>query len=98
MDFEHPDLVDLGRRLQRRLEDVLEAEHRAAAVEMRRTSTLRDRLIEIEDRESPVVVWTVGGGRFEGRRLTMAGDHVEITTTRGRALGATGFIEAIDTW
>jgi hypothetical protein len=96
MDLDHPDLADLSQRLQRRLDAVLEAEHRAAAVAARRTSTLRDRLLEVEDRATPVVVWTVGGRRFEGGLLMAGGDHVAVVTASGTTLIATSFIEAVE--
>ncbi len=95
MDLDHPDLADLGHRLQRRLDAVLEAEHQAAAVAARRTSTFRDRLIEVEDRASTVVVWTIGGLRFEGG-LTAGGDHVLLATAAGTTLIPTSLIEAVE--
>lgn len=74
----HPDLMDLGSSLQRRLDRVLEAEQEAAAVLARRSATLRDRLLEAEDAGEVIQVRTASGLSACGRLMTVATDHIEL--------------------
>lgn len=85
-DFlQHPDLVEMGRRLRARLDAVLEAEQQAAAVAVRRTATMRDRLLDTEDAGRAALVWLVGGGRLAGQ-LVVGVDHVEVIGAQGTTL------------
>jgi Flp pilus assembly CpaE family ATPase len=77
-DIDHPDLIDVGRRLQRRLDMVLEAEQQAAAVLARRMSTIRDRLLDAEDAGSHVTIVGATGGRYSGTLAAVGADHVEL--------------------
>jgi hypothetical protein len=79
---DHPDLIDIGRRLQSRFDRVLETEHEAAAVLARRTATIRDRLLDAEDAESMVTVHCIGGHRVAGRVVAVAQDHIELAGDR----------------
>jgi len=81
----HPDLVELEGRLTRHLDHVLEAEQRAAAIAVRRAASLRDRLLDAEDREAQVVVWPRDGGPVEGRPQ-VGYDHVAVDTDDGTTL------------
>ncbi len=84
-DLPHPDLVEMERILTDRLERVLEVEQEAAAIAARRLSTLRDRLLDVEDREGLAVVHTKDGSHVAGV-LGVGLDHVEVTGELHRAL------------
>jgi hypothetical protein len=72
--FGHPDLVRLGRSLRNRLDDTLDAEQAAA----RRRQTLRDRLLDSEDRTEQIVVSTVDGHLYRGVVEAVGVDHVVV--------------------
>lgn len=76
--FDHPDLRDVGRLLRRQFDAVTEAEQHATDILIRRTTTLRDRMIEAEDRGSDVEIELIGGSRYRGRVLAASVDHIEI--------------------
>lgn len=95
MESDHPDLIDVARRLRRRFDAVLEAEREAAEVIARRTTSLRERLIEVEDRLAEAVVLTTTGSVFEAMSLTVASDHVELRTRSGSVLVTFEGIEAV---
>lgn len=75
---DHPDLAEVGRRLQRRLDQVLEAEQEAAALAVRRGATLRDRLADAEDEGLEVTVACLDGSVHRGTVAVVALDHVEL--------------------
>ncbi len=81
----HPDLVETGRVLSHRLDQILEAEQQAAAIAARRLSTLRDRLLDAEDRGVVVAVHTKDGRPAEGAPA-VALDHIEVATPSGAVL------------
>lgn len=72
----HPDLLELSRKLRRQLETVLAAEQEAAAATLRRRRTLRDRLLDAEDRTEEVVVHTAGNKAWTGRVRAVGADHL----------------------
>ncbi len=74
----HPDVVEVSRKLRRQLEQVLDAEQRAAAVVARRSRTLRDRLLDAEDRGELVVVHCSAGRSWSGRVVAVGADHVVV--------------------
>ncbi len=77
-ELRHPDLVVLARSMRATFDRVLDGEHAAAAVAYRRTRSLRDHLIELEDRGSHVLV-TAAGTRTGPAPLTAVGiDHIVI--------------------
>ncbi len=76
-DLPHPDLAEMERILTDRLERVLEVEQEAAAIAARRLSTLRDRLLDVEDREGLAVIHTKDGAQVAGT-LGVGLDHVEV--------------------
>jgi hypothetical protein len=78
----HPDLIDLDRRLGSRLERILAAEHEAAATIARRSTTLHERLIELEDQEASVRVSCDGGIERTGRLVVVGAEHIELRTDR----------------
>ena len=76
--FGHPDLERLGRTLRTRLDETLDAEHAAARSAALRRRTLRDRLIEAEDRGERMVFTTVDGHVSSGTVRAVGVDHVVI--------------------
>lgn len=72
----HPDLVEISRRLRRQLCEVLEAEQEAAAVTLRRKSTLRDRLLDAEDRNEEIFLTCADGTDRSGQVVAVGVDHV----------------------
>lgn len=76
--LDHPDMTEIGIRLQRRLDRILECEQDAADVLTRRRATIRDRLVDIEDQEGFVTVTTISGQVISGSVATVAVDHVEL--------------------
>jgi hypothetical protein len=76
--FGHPDLVRLGRSLRNRLDDTLDAEQAAARAAARRRQTLRDRLLDSEDRTEQIVVSTVDGHLYRGVVEAVGVDHVVV--------------------
>ena len=80
--FQHPDLERLGMRLQQQLDEVLEAEQYAAYISARRRRTMRDQLIEWEDREQRVVAITASN-RYRGCLDAVGADYVVVALDGG---------------
>ncbi len=74
--FRHPDLESLGRTLRDRLDETLNAEQSAARSAARRRRTLRDSLLEAEDRTDTIVVSAVDGQTYRGVVEAVGVDHV----------------------
>ena len=72
----HPDLVDISRTLRHQLDAVLDAEQQAARATLRRRRTLRDRLLEAEDRQEVVDVTLTNSESFRGRLIAVGADHI----------------------
>lgn len=72
----HPDLVEISRRLRVQLAEVLEAEQEAAAITLRRRSTIRDRLLDAEDRREVVRVTSLDGRARSGTVTGVGADHI----------------------
>jgi hypothetical protein len=77
----HPDLVELTHRLRTRYEQVVQAEQDAAVVMRQRRLTLRDLLIEAEDRGDRIRLTTSSGATIEGTPRAVGLDHVAIGTS-----------------
>ena len=77
--FSHPDLERLGRTLRVRLDETLDAEQSAARSAALRRRTLRDRLIESEDRTEEVVLNGIDGHVYRGYVSAVGIDHVVLT-------------------
>ena len=78
----HPDLVEISRTLRHQLDAVLAAEQQAALATLRRRRTMRDRLIEAEDRAEEVSLQVTTGEIVSGRLLAVGADHLVVTTSR----------------
>lgn len=74
--FRHPDLESLGRTLRDRLDETLNAEQSAARSAARRRRTLRDSLLESEDRAETLVMSAVDGHTYRGVVDAVGVDHV----------------------
>lgn len=74
--FSHPDLEQLGRELRDRLDETLDAEQTAAHAAALRRRTLRERLIESEDRAEEVVLGATDGHLYRGMVVAVGVDHV----------------------
>ena len=77
--FSHPDLERLGRALRDRLDETLVAEQTAARAAAQRRRTLRDRLLESEDRSAVVVVTATDGHTYRGVVDAVGVDHIVLT-------------------
>ena len=76
----HPDLIEISRHLRRQQAQVLEAEQEAAAITLRRRTTIRDRLLDAEDRSETTRVTSVDGATRTGRVVAVGMDHVVLET------------------
>jgi len=76
--FGHPDLQRLGRSMRDEYDDTLDAEQHAARAAARRRMTMRDRLLESEDRSEHVVLSTSDGNIYHGVVEAVGMDHVVI--------------------
>jgi len=76
--FGHPDLQRLGRSMRDEFDETLDAEQHAARAAARRRMTLRDRLLESEDRDEHVVISTSDGHVYHGIVEAVGMDHVMI--------------------
>lgn len=74
--FRHPDLETLGRTLRDRLDETLNAEQSAARSAARRRRTIRDCLLEAEDRTDAVVISAADGHTYRGVVDAVGVDHV----------------------
>lgn len=76
--FEHPDLIEVGRRMRIRIERVLAAESAAAAAASRREATLRDLITDLEDREIRAIITTGSGAATDGIVSLVGANFVQI--------------------
>lgn len=76
----HPDLIEVSRTLRHQIDAVLTAEQQAARATMRRRRTIRDRLLEAEDRGEPVEISLCTGARVSGVLVAVGADHLLITS------------------
>ncbi len=74
----HPDLVALGRVLRDRMDRTLDAEMEAARAAARRRRSLRDRLLDAEDRSTVLTISTVEGASHRGVVDAVGLDHVDL--------------------
>jgi hypothetical protein len=74
----HPDLENLSRELRNQLDDTLDAEQAAARSATVRRRTLRDRLLDAEDRSEQIVLATSDGHFYRGTVGGVGVDHVVV--------------------
>jgi hypothetical protein len=94
MNADHPDLVEIDRQIRYHLERVLRAEQEAADLARRRSTTLRDRLIDLED-QCDTFATTHHAGETAGVIDCVGADHIEVATASGRVLIPLSSIVAI---
>ena len=92
----HPDLIDISRRLRLQLSQVLEAEQEAAAITLRRRSTIRDRLLDAEDRAEVVRAACTDGVGRTGEVAAVGIDHVVLNMDGTSAYVAISHIIAVE--
>ena len=85
MNADHPDLVEIDRQIRYHLDRVLRAEQEAADLARRRSATLRDRLIDLEDQCDTVAI-THFDGETAGVIDGVGADHIEVATASGQVL------------
>lgn len=85
MHAEHPDLVEIDRHIRTHLDRVLRAEQEAAELARRRSATIRDRLIDLEERGDTVIL-TVVDGELAGVIDSVGADHADVMTSVGITL------------
>ncbi len=76
----HPDLTRLGRRMRDQLDETLEAEQHAAHAVVRRRRSMRDLLLQAEDRRQVAVASGVDGQLYRGVVRAVGADHVVLAT------------------
>ena len=76
--FGHPDLQRLGRSMRNQLDETLDAEQQAARAAARRRMTIRDRLLESEDRAEHIVLSTSDGHMYHGVVDAVGIDHIVV--------------------
>ena len=76
--FGHPDLQRLGRSMRDEFDETLDAEQHAARAAARRRLTMRDRLLDSEDRAERVVLSMTDGHVYHGAVEAVGIDHVVV--------------------
>ncbi len=74
----HPDLIDVARSLRSRWEQVVEAEQAAARATWWRKRSVRDRLIDAEDREEVAAISSLDGRTTTGVIHSVGSDCVAV--------------------
>ena len=82
MEQEHPDLVEIDRHIRTHLDRVLRAEQEAARLSRRRTASLRDRLIDLEEQGESVIV-SHREGEIAGVIDNVGSDHFDLVSAHG---------------
>lgn len=96
MNPEHPDLVEIDRHIRNHLDRVLRAEQEAADLTRRRSATMRDRMIDLEERAESVVV-VHHGGESAGVVENVGADHFDLASASGSVTLALGSVTAVRT-
>ncbi|MEX2655353.1 MAG: hypothetical protein WD532_10060 [Acidimicrobiia bacterium] len=91
MNPDHPDLVEIDLHIRHHLDRVLRAEQEAADLSRRRSATLRDRLIDLEERCETVVL-SHAGGEIAGVVQSVGADHVDLATASGPMILSIGTV------
>lgn len=85
MHQEHPDLIEIDRHIRTHLDRVLRAEQEAADLSRRRSATLRDRLIDLEERGDSIVV-SHREGEIAGVIESVGADHFDLVSAQGSVI------------
>ena len=85
MHHEHPDLIEIDRHIRTHLDRVLRAEQEAADLSRRRAATMRDRLIDLEERSEGVVV-SHPEGEIAGIVQSVGADHFDLVSAHGSVI------------
>jgi hypothetical protein len=93
---DHPDLVEIDRHIRNHLDRVLRAEQEAADLTRRRSATMRDRMIDLEERAESVVV-VHHGGESAGVVENVGADHFDLASASGSVTLALGSVTAVRT-
>ncbi len=80
----HPDLVRLGRAMRTQLDETLDAEQHAARAAALRRRTVRDVLLDAEDRQAEAVLSCTDGEVYGGRVAAVGADHVALVAGQHR--------------
>ena len=91
---DHPDLVEIDRHIRHHLERVLRAEQDAANLNRRRRASLRDRLIDLEERSDPVII-SRAGTEITGVVDSVGVDHLDLVSASGSVIIPIGSIDGI---
>lgn len=91
MNPDHPDLVEIDLHIRNHLDRVLRAEQEAADLSRRRAATLRDRLIDLEERCETVVI-SHAGGETAGVVESVGADHVDLASASGPVILSIGAV------
>jgi hypothetical protein len=94
--FGHPDLQHLGRSMRDQLDETLDAEQQAALAAARRRMSLRDRLLESEDRAERVLISTADGHIYNGTVEAVGIDHVVVVEGQTNRYVAIAHIVALE--
>lgn len=94
--LDHPELAALGRELRRRMDETLEAEQSAARAAWRRRRTIRDLLLDLEDRAAAAVVWTTDGCCRRGTVRVVGLDHAELEGEGGPQVISLAHVVALE--
>ena len=92
----HPDLAALGRNLRRQMDDTLDAEQSAARAAARRRRTLRDLLLDLEDRSDAASIWMADGRCYRGTVQAVGLDHAELVGGGGRCIVTLAQVVAVE--
>ncbi len=92
----HPDLVEVSVRMHSAFTSALEAEQIAAEVAHRRQRSLRDVLLELEDRQLPVRVTTASRRWPAGRIAGVGKDHLLLALGGAPTLVCIDAIESVE--
>ena len=85
MHQEHPDLIEIDRHIRTHLDRVLRAEQEAADLARRRSATLRDRLIDLEEGGESVIV-SHREGEIAGVIESVGADHFDLVSAHGSVI------------
>jgi hypothetical protein len=78
------------------MDDTLDAEQSAAREAARRRRTLRDLLLDLEDRSDAASIWTADGRCYRGTVQAVGIDHAELADGGGRFVVTLAQVVAVE--